>query len=115
MNNKMEKIMDNTLVPGRIDIVIFANGGWEKIGFQQSDPEIQPDDVLPDVLQFVATKQNLPAPEKFTGYFSVKNRSVGMSWAPYAGETEQMRKAREMTFTDMPDLPQTIDVEAPNE
>lgn len=115
MNSKMEKIMDNTLVPGRVDIVIFANGGWEKIGWQQSDPEIQPDDILPDILQFVETKQNLPAPEKFTGYFSAKNRSMTVNWMPYAGETEQMRKAREMAFTPVPDPQQIIDIEAPNE
>lgn len=78
--------MQNTLVPGRVDIVIFANGGWEKIGQIASDPEIPFDDILPEILQFVSTKQNLPAPQKFTGYYSIKDDKISIHWANYAGK-----------------------------
>ena len=90
--------MENTLVPGRVDIVIFANGGWEKIGQIASDPDIPFDDFLPEILQFVGTKQNLPAPEKFTGYYSAKDGDISIHWANYAGEiarTEEPVPTRE--------------------
>lgn len=91
--------MDNTLVPGRVDIVVFANGGWEKIGHMESDPAIPPDDVLPSIIEFVATKQNLAAPEKFTGYYSVKNDKILIHWANYAGEIPV-----EMPVIEVPDI-----------
>lgn len=96
--------MDNTLVPGRIDIVVFANGGWEKIGQIASDPVIAPDDVLPGILEFVATKQNLAAPEKFTGYYSVKNDKISIHWANYAGEIPV-----EMPTIEAPDIDSIIE------
>lgn len=76
----------DTLTPGRIDIVIFANGGYERIGYIAADPEIPETEWLPDVVKFVNMNQNLSEPKKFTGYYSIKDGQLKMSWREYAGE-----------------------------
>lgn len=68
---------------GRIDIVIFPNGGWEYIGREESDPPIPLDDLLPFVLDFVGKHQGLETPQKFTAYYGGEQAS-----------TFGMRKAR---------------------
>lgn len=79
----------DTLAPGRIDLVIFSNGGKEVIGRQPSYPALPESAYISEVNRFVATKQGLGKPEKFTGYYTVKDNEVTMTWTPYAGELQQ--------------------------
>lgn len=79
----------DTLAPGRIDVVIFPNGGKEIIGRQPSYPPLPEIAYLNKIRDFVATKQGLEKPEKFTGFYSSKENEVSMTWTPYAGEIEQ--------------------------
>ena len=76
----------DTLAPGRIDLIIFANGGKEFIGRQDSYPVTPESAYISEVQKFVATKQGLEKPEKFTGFYTVKDDIVTMTWTPYAGE-----------------------------
>ena len=84
----MSKYPD-TIAPGRIDIVIFPSGGREVIGRQSSYPSTPESAYLGEIQKFVSSKQRLEKPEKFTGYYTVKDDVVSMTWAPYAGEIEQ--------------------------
>ena len=79
----------DTLAPGRVDIIIFPNGGKEVIGRQPSYPSIPESAYLSEVQKFVSSKQGLEHPEKFTGYYTVKDGVVSMTWTPYAGEIQQ--------------------------
>lgn len=76
----------DTIKDGRFDIVIFPNGGWECIGKMPSTPETPEDMYWQKVLDFVGQHQGLEAPQKYTGFYSVKGETLKMSWAPYAGE-----------------------------
>lgn len=76
----------DTLTEGRVDIVIFPNGGWEFIGSVSANPEIPEEVYLPEVQKFVAQNQDLPAPTKFTGYYGVKADTLKMSWGVWQGE-----------------------------
>lgn len=79
----------NTLSPGRVDIIIFPSGGKEVIGCQSSYPSIPESAYISEVQKFVSSKQGLEHPEKFTGYYTVKDGVVSMMWTPYAGEIQQ--------------------------
>ena len=79
----------DTIVLGRIDIIIFPSGGKEVIGRLPSYPELPETAYLDEVRKFVFTKQGLETPEFFTGYYSVKDGVVSMTWTSYAGEIPQ--------------------------
>ena len=79
----------DTLTPGRVDIVIFPSGNRSIIGRQSSYPYTPESAYLGEVQKFVSSKQGLEHPEKFTGYYTIKDGVVSMTWAPYAGEIEQ--------------------------
>lgn len=76
----------DTLTQGRVDIVIFPNGGWEYIGRVPANPEIPEADYQPEVEKFVAQNQGLKNPTNFTGYYGVDGDILKMSWGTYAGE-----------------------------
>ena len=84
----MSKYPD-TIAPGRIDIVIFPSGGKEVIGRQSSYPSTPESAYLGEVQKFASSKHGLEKPEKFTGYYTVKDDVVSMTWTPYAGEIPQ--------------------------
>jgi hypothetical protein len=75
----------DTLAPGRIDLIIFPSGGKEVLGRQPSYPELPEEAYLSEVQKFVATKQGLEKPEKYTGYYTCKDNAVSMTWTSYAG------------------------------
>lgn len=77
--------MEDTLKDGRIDIVIFANGGREVIGREDAEPPVSDADLLPEVAKFVAEHQDLPAPEKFTAIYRVENGKLKLFWGEYKG------------------------------
>lgn len=109
--------MSDTLTPGRVDIVIFANGGWEFIGRINADPDIPENEYLPEVLDFVGKHQNLSAPEKFTGYYQIKGDKLIMNWRDYAGEIERMMPEAEIIDPAMfiaPEMPPFMDAEVIN-
>ena len=78
-----------TEAPGRIDIVIFPNGGKEVFGREPATPPVEESRYWPEVNDFVrrtAAKQ-LQEPEKYTGIYSVsENDILSMSWYPYIEE-----------------------------
>lgn len=78
--------MQETIVDGRLDIVVFPNGGWEFIGKVMSDPPVPEDIYLPEVNRHVAANQNLPAPHKFTGVFRVRDDAFTIFWGDWKGE-----------------------------
>lgn len=82
-------VYSDTLSPGRVDIVIFPSGGKEILGRQSSYPSTPESAYLGEVQKFVASKQGIEKPEKFTGYYTVKDDVVSMSWTSYAGELPQ--------------------------
>ena len=79
----------DTLAPGRIDLVIFSNGGKEVIGRLPSYPALPEMAYSKFIQEFVSTKQNLEKPEKFTGFYSCKDNQVSMTWTTWAGEIKQ--------------------------
>jgi hypothetical protein len=85
----------DTLAPGRVDIIIFPNGGKEVIGRQPSYPLLPETAYLNKIRDFVATKQGLEKPEKFTGFYSSKENSVSMTWTAWAGEIPQEEPVEE--------------------
>lgn len=76
----------DTIQDGRLDIVIFENGGREFIGKTPSNPEIPESAYLPKVESFVAQNQNLPEPKKFTGMYRMKNDILEITWGDWMGE-----------------------------
>lgn len=76
----------NTVTDGRLDIVIFENGGKEFLAKLPSSPEIDEQLYLPLVTQFVAQNQDLKEPTKFTGTYRMKDDELEITWGPYAGE-----------------------------
>lgn len=75
----------DTLTQGRVDIVIFPNGGWEFIGSIPANPEIPEEVYLPEVQKFVGQNQELPTPTKFTGYYGIAGDIFKMSWGEWKG------------------------------
>ena len=91
----------DTLAPGRVDILIFPNGGKEVIGRQPSYPALSEAAYLPEVQTFVASKQGLEKPEKATGYYTCKGDVVSMTWTPYAGPiSKEEQEALELEPTE---------------
>lgn len=78
--------MADTTTPGRIDIVIFTNGGREVIGRTASDPKVKESIYMPLVAEFVSNNVPVDKPAKYTGYYSVTNDECSMSWGDYEGE-----------------------------
>lgn len=76
----------NTITDGRLDIIIFPNGGKEYLGKLPSSPEVDEQLYLPAVAEFVAQNQDLEEPTKFTGMYRVKDDRLEITWGPYAGE-----------------------------
>lgn len=87
----------DTIAPGRIDIIIFPSGGKEVLGRQPSYPPLPEIAYLNKIRDFVATKQGLEKPEKFTGFYSSKENSVSMTWTAWAGEITQEEISEEPT------------------
>lgn len=85
----------DTIAPGRVDIIIFPNGGKEVIGRQPSYPPLPEIAYLNKIRDFVATKQGLEKPEKFTGFYSSKENAVSMTWTAWAGEIPQEETVEE--------------------
>lgn len=75
----------DTVTDGRLDIVIFPNGGKEYLAKLPSSPAVDEQMYLDEVARFVAA-QNLEEPTKFTGTYRVVNDKLQMTWGPYAGE-----------------------------
>ena len=79
--------MEDTTSAGRIDIIIFPNGGKEVLGRIASDPKLSESVYLPTVKEFVAA--NVPegkTPVKYTGYYSVTDGELSFTWGDYEGE-----------------------------
>lgn len=66
---------------GRIDIVVFPNGGREIIGRISSEPEVPMSELLSDINQYVSTLEGITTPRKYTGYYS--SSFTGISWEAY--------------------------------
>lgn len=81
--------MEDTKIDGRIDIVIFPNGGWELIGRTNSDPEINEDIYMPEIKAFVQANQGLNAPQKFTCLYRIKDDRLAMKWGEWKGEIQR--------------------------
>ena len=86
--------MEDTLSAGRIDIIIFPNGGKEIIGRMPAYPPVPEMLYMPEVRKFVADHQSLPKPTRFTGYYTVKDGALSMTWSNYAGEIVQNGEER---------------------
>ena len=78
--------MTDTTTPGRIDIIIFTNGGKEVLGRIASEPKLAESDYLPTVKEFVANNVPTDVPVKYTGYYSVTDGELSFEWGEYAGE-----------------------------
>lgn len=118
-----------TLTQGRIDIVIFPNGGWERLGYVPANPEIPEEVWYNNILEFVANNQNLPKPQKFTGYYGMsktRSNAVEMSWGEYQGDMPdltpqfdpmaEIQRAEQIMQEQLASLqapPEAIDVEPP--
>lgn len=85
--------MEDTKIDGRLDIVIFTNGGWEFIGKIPADPEIPEDVYMPEVRNFVAANQELPEPKKFTSFYRIKDDRIIMKWGDWQGEIQSIEPA----------------------
>lgn len=96
--------MPDTIKQGRVDIVIFPNGGWEYIGRIEPEPLMPPDDILPQVLEFVAQHQNLPLPQKFTAYYGQKGRSINISFGDWEGEIPMQIQTPEELMAENPEF-----------
>lgn len=81
--------MQDTESSGRIDIMIFPNGGKEVIGRVASYPKVPESTYWPEVLAFVAEHQGLEKPVKYTGRYSVTGGVFSMQWFDWAGEIER--------------------------
>ena len=81
--------MNDTTIDGRIDIIIFSNGGKEIIGRIESEPKISESYYIKDIKNFVSKHQNLEHPTKYTCYYKVLNGKIKTSWTDYAGEIER--------------------------
>ena len=81
--------MEDTLSAGRIDIIIFPNGGKEVIGRMPAYPPVPETLYMSEVRKFVADHQSLPKPTRFTGYYTVKDGALSMTWSNWAGEIVQ--------------------------
>ena len=92
--------MQDTTSNGRVDIVIFPTGGREILGRVASYPETPETAYMPLIAQFVSEHQGLKTPQKFTGYYSVKDGVCSMQWANYAGELPQ-QEPEEIDFDAM--------------
>lgn len=89
----------DTKTDGRLDVVIFPNGGREFLGRQPSYPETAESLYLPEVEKFVALHQGLETPEKYTGYYTVKGDVLTINWGEYAGEI--VVEQQEIVMPDM--------------
>lgn len=78
--------LTDTESAGRIDIIIFPNGGKEVIGRQAAYPSVPESAYLPEIQRFVAAHQGLSEPTKYTGRYSVKDGELSMVWMDWAGE-----------------------------
>lgn len=87
--------MKDTLSTGRIDIIIFPNGGKEVIGRMPAYPPVEETLYMSEVQKFVANHQNLPKPTKYTGYYAVKDEVLSMAWANWAGEIVRENEAED--------------------
>lgn len=76
----------DTVTDGRLDIVIFPNGGYEYIGKLAASPEVNEEYYLPFIARFVEDHQGLEVPTKYTATYRVKNDNLEISWGDYAGE-----------------------------
>ena len=92
--------MHTTTTTGRIDIVIFPNGGREVIGRIPSEPPTKESIYMPHVKEFVEMNQGLEKPKKFTGYYDVTNGNCTFTWGDYAGEIERPEE-KEVDLEDM--------------
>lgn len=86
--------MEDTLSAGRIDIIIFPNGGKEVIGRMPAYPPVPETLYMSEVRKFVADHQSLPKPTRFTGYYTVKDGALSMTWSNYSGEIVQNGEER---------------------
>ena len=78
-----------TEMPGRIDIVIFPNGGREVIGRSPAYPPVKEAIYIGLVNEFVTNKiGTLENPENWSGYYTVKDDVVSMRWTPYIESVE---------------------------
>ena len=49
---------------------------------------------MSEVRKFVADHQSLPKPTRFTGYYTVKDGALSMTWSNYSGEIVQNGEER---------------------
>ena len=75
----------NTVTDGRLDIVIFPNGGKEYLAKLPSSPEVPEDMYLQQVADFVAQNQNIKEPTRFTGTYRVIDDVLQITWGNWAG------------------------------
>ena len=78
--------LQDTETPGRINIIIFPNGGKEVIGRIASYPPTPESAYLDKVRSFVGQHQGLSKPTKYTGRYNVKDGVLSMLWTDWAGE-----------------------------
>lgn len=87
--------MEDTISTGRIDIIIFPNGGKEVIGRMPAYPPVEENLYMSEVQKFVANHQNLPKPTKYTGYYAVKDEVLSITWSNWAGEIVRENEAED--------------------
>ena len=78
--------LTDTTTDGRIDIVIFTNGGKEVLGRIASEPKLSESVYMPSVKEFVAANVPESEPVQYTGYYSVKDGVLSFTWGEYEGE-----------------------------
>ena len=76
--------MADTVSPGRFDIVVFENRGWECIGRQDSYPLTPEEAYRTEIEKYV---RSLAVPEgRHTMRYEVKGGDLVAVWTPYAGK-----------------------------
>lgn len=77
--------MENTTTSGRIDIVVFVNGGYEFLARVASKPEVPEDVWLPRVEDFVS-RLILDEPQKYSLTYEVVDGQFYMHHGEWLGE-----------------------------
>lgn len=76
----------DTIQDGRIDVMIYPNGGREVMGRIESNPELPEQVYMPQVEVFVSQNQGLPKSKMFTGIYSMKDDVLTINWSDWLGK-----------------------------
>lgn len=74
-----------TIAPGRIDIRIFPDGRWTRIGGEDSYPPTPEARILPQVQAFASTHAPQEKPIEYSGYYGIKEPLCNFRWELKSG------------------------------